>query len=138
MLRIIRFRILPALLIIYFLSSPDMTGQSSRVKLVRSDKSWILQVNGHPFYIKGVVGNEYLSKVKEYGGNSIRIGWHRKELDEARNLGLNALVNLPANAERYGMDYNDTAAVRKQTDGDNFNRKKNKRSSCSSYVGNRK
>ncbi len=115
MLRLISFRILPALLIIYFLSSPDMAAQAVRVKIVRSDKSWILKVNGEPFYIKGVVGNEYLSKVKEYGGNSIRIGWHRKELDEARNLGLNALVNLPANAERYGMDYNDTAAVRKQT-----------------------
>ena len=93
-----------------------MNGQASSVRIIKADKSWKLEVNGHPFYVKGVVGDEYLSKVKEYGGNSIRTGWHKEELDEAYSLGLNALVNLPAGAERYGMDYNDTAEVRKQTE----------------------
>ena len=101
---------------IFSVSTVNIFSQGSSVKITGSVKSWALQVNGHPFYIKGVVGNEYLPKVKEYGGNSIRIGWRRKELDEAVNLGLLALVNLPANAERYGMDYNDTAAVRIQTE----------------------
>ena len=106
---------IPVLLLLV-VSLYEISGQPSQVRISNKDNSWKLEVNDHPFYIKGVVGNEYLSKVKEYGGNSIRIGWHRKELDEAQNLGLNALVNLPANAERYGMDYNDTAAVRKQTE----------------------
>jgi hypothetical protein len=109
-------RVLLALILIFSVSSVDLLSQGNIVKIIGSGKSWVLQVNGHPFYIKGVVGNEYLSKVKDYGGNSIRIGWRRKELDEAQSLGLNALVNLPANAERYGMNYNDTAAIRKQTE----------------------
>jgi len=95
--------------------SMEIFGQGSSVKIKKTDKSWKLEVNGKPFYVKGVVGDEYLSKVKEYGGNSIRTGWQKKELDEAWSIGLNALVNLPADAERYGFDYNDTAAIRKQT-----------------------
>jgi len=108
--------VLLGMMLIFSVSSADILSQGSIVKISEAGKSWVLKVNGQPFYIKGVVGNEYLSKVKEYGGNSIRIGWRRKELDEAQSLGLNALVNLPANAERYGMDYNDTAAIRKQTE----------------------
>lgn len=103
-------------LIMLSLSCQQNIAQISNVKIKKTDKAWNLEVNGRPFYIKGVVGDEYLDKVREYGGNSIRIGWHRKELDKARSLGLYALVNLPAGAERYGMDYNDTGAVRKQTD----------------------
>lgn len=116
MLRIIKIRLFILLLMLLPVSSMEMEGQGSSVKIYKADNSWKLEVNGHPFYVKGVVGDEYLSKVKEYGGNSIRIGWHRQELDEAYELGLNALVNLPANAERYGFDYNDTAEIRKQTE----------------------
>ena len=105
-----------ALLLILPLLSTELSGQGSSVKIKKADKAWILEVNGQPFYVKGVVGDEYLSKVKEYGGNSIRTGWEKKDLDDAWSLGLNALVNLPANAERYGFDYNDTSEVRKQTE----------------------
>ena len=115
MLRINVLQSVIALLLILPLFSPELSGQGSSVKIRKADNAWILEVNGQPFYVKGVVGDEYLSKVKEYGGNSIRIGWEKKELDEALSLGLNALVNLPADAERYGFDYNDTAAVSKQT-----------------------
>jgi hypothetical protein len=111
-----RFKLIVTLLLIFPFSFLKISGQSSLVKIIKAKESWKLEVNGKPFYVKGVVGDEYLEKVKEYGGNSIRIGYDRKELNEVWNLGLNALVNLPANAERYGMDYNDTAAVRKQTE----------------------
>ncbi|MBK7713101.1 MAG: hypothetical protein IPJ37_20790 [Bacteroidales bacterium] len=94
----------------------ETKGQDGTVKINKTGKDWKLEVDGHPFYIKGVVGDQYLSKVKEYGGNSIRIGWHKDELDEASSLGLKALVNLPADAERYGFDYNDTSGIRKQTE----------------------
>ena len=62
-----------------------------------------------------MVGYTYLEKVNAYCGNSVRIGYGKNGLMEAQRLGLKVLVNLPANAERYGFDYNDTAAVNKQT-----------------------
>jgi hypothetical protein len=116
MLSIFKIHVSIALLLWLAITGPEISGQTSSVKIVNENKSWKLEFNGHPFYVKGVVGDEYLDKVKEYGGNSIRIGYNRKELDKAWSLGLNALVNLPANAERYGMDYNDTLAIRKQTE----------------------
>lgn len=89
---------------------------AQNVQIVTNQGNWQLLVDNQPFFIKGVVGHTYLEKVKEYGGNSVRIGSRKEELDKAHQLGLKALVNLPANAERYGFDYNDTEAVRKQTD----------------------
>ncbi|GEM_PF-313588 len=95
---------------------PRTSAQGKKVSVKMEDGSWQLIVNDKPFFIKGVVGSSYLEKVKEYGGNSIRTGWRKEQLDKASQLGLNALVNLPAGAERDGMNYNDTAAVRKQTE----------------------
>jgi hypothetical protein len=89
---------------------------AQKVQIVSSQGNWQLLVDNQPFFIKGVVGHTYLEKVKEYGGNSVRIGSRKDELDLAQQLGLKALVNLPANAERYGFDYNDTGAVKKQTE----------------------
>ena len=93
-----------------------MIGFAQKVEIRKDGNRWKLLENNQPFFVKGVVGHTYLEKVKQYGGNSIRIGSKKEELDQVRQLGLNALVNLPANAERYGMDYNDTAAIRKQTE----------------------
>ena len=56
-----------------------------------------------------MVGNEFIAEGKEYGGNSVRTGYHKEELDKINDCGLYALVNLPAKAERDGMNYNDTA-----------------------------
>lgn len=94
----------------------ESRGQSSTVIINKENNSWQLKVNGQPFYVKGVVGDTYLEKVKEYGGNSIRIGSRKEQLDKVYKLGLNALVNLPARAERDGMNYNDTSEIRKQTE----------------------
>lgn len=90
------------------------SGQSVKIEQVKGN--WQLQVNQKPFFIKGVVGHTYLEKVKAYGGNSVRIGSGKEELNKAHQLGLKAMVNLPANAERYGFDYNNQDAVQKQTD----------------------
>ncbi len=87
---------------------------AQQVQIVSNQGNWQLMVNSKPFFIKGVVGHTYLEKVKEYGGNSVRIGSRKEELDMAQKLGLTALVNLPASSERYGFDYNDAAAVQKQ------------------------
>jgi hypothetical protein len=91
-------------------------GQKNIVKITNANNSWSLILNGNPFFVKGVVGDTYLDKVQGYGGNSIRTGSRKENLDKARQLGLYVLVNLPAGAERYGFSYDDTAAVRKQTD----------------------
>jgi len=102
--------------IFLILSWFSIISNAQKAEIVKKGNQWQLMVNNQPFFVKGVVGHTYLEKVKYYGGNSIRIGWKKEELDQVTKLGLNALVNLPANAERYGFDYNDTAAVRKQTD----------------------
>ncbi len=98
--------------IVLFLSVT--TAISGEVKIIPENGKWQLLVENKPFFIKGVVGHTYLEKVKEYGGNSVRIGSRTEELDKALGLGLAALVNLPFNAERYGFDFNDEAAVKEQ------------------------
>lgn len=94
----------------------SFSAYAQKTEIVKQGGKWELKVNNQSFFVKGVVGHTYLEKVKLYGGNSIRIGWKKEELDKVTRLGLNALVNLPADAERYGFDYNDTAKVRQQTD----------------------
>ena len=97
-------------------SITETNGQVSIVTIKKGNSGWQLLVSGHPFYVKGVVGDSYLEKVKELGGNSIRMGFKKEQLDKVSSLGLNALVNLPARAEREGMNYNDTSEIRKQTE----------------------
>lgn len=87
---------------------------SKKVTIKKSTNGFQLIVNDEPYFIKGAVGNDYLEKLKKYGGNSIRTGSKKEILDEAQRLGLTALVNLPVRAERDGMNYDDTAAVRSQ------------------------
>jgi hypothetical protein len=103
------------ILVVFFLCT-TIPGSGQSVKMEQKNGNWQLLVDQKPFFIKGVVGDTYLEKVKAYGGNSVRIGSGKEELDKAQQLGLKALVNLPANAERYGFDYNSKEAVQKQTD----------------------
>jgi len=83
-----------------------------RVTLQAQGGGYRLLVDGKPYFIKGAVGNDYLDKLKAYGGNSIRT--NPRHLDQAQALGLTALVNLPVRAERDGMNYDDADAVKKQ------------------------
>jgi hypothetical protein len=89
-------------------------GKPLKVRIARKGNNFQLLVNGKPYFIKGAVGRDYLEKLKEYGGNSIRTGSTPQILDKAHSLGLTALVNLPVRAERDGMDYEDAEAVRQQ------------------------
>jgi hypothetical protein len=102
------------LTIIFVFLTSTVKSNPQNVKIVSNQGKWQLLVDNQPYFIKGVVGHTYLEKIKKYGGNSVRIGSRKEELDKAQNLGLTALVNLPANSERYGFDYNDKAAVQKQ------------------------
>jgi hypothetical protein len=105
------------LIYIFFHLATSSVGQNKAVVIKHERENWKLLVNGYPFFIKGVVGNDFLEKVKEYGGNSVRTGCHKEELDKINDLGLNALVNLPAKAERDGMNYNDSSEINEQTAG---------------------
>ena len=89
---------------------------TTKVQIQKKGNGFSLLMNGQPYFIKGAVGSDYLEKLKQYGGNSIRTGSKIEVLDKAHSLGLMALVNLPVRAERDGMNYDDTAAVRMQHD----------------------
>ncbi len=102
--------------VIFLIAICHVHGQKSIVRISNDNNSWSLILNGNTFFVKGVVGDTYLEKVQGYGGNSIRMGSKKENLDKARQLGLYVLVNLQAGAERYGFNYDDTAAVRKQTE----------------------
>lgn len=90
--------------------------QSRKVRIVKTKgkEEFKLLVDSKPYFIKGAVGNDYLEKLKKYGGNSIRTGSNVPHLDKANSLGLTALVGLPVKAERDGMNYDDEEAVKKQ------------------------
>jgi hypothetical protein len=106
-----------SVVLIQLLSLPAASAQKSIVKIIQDGGGrWSLSVDGQPFPIKGVVGNSFLEKAKGYGANSIRTGWQTEHLEKAYKLGLKVLVNLPARAERDGMNYDDTAAIRAQTE----------------------
>jgi hypothetical protein len=109
-------KILIALIICFgaLTSNGQRGGTATKVKIVKNKNAFQLLVNNKPYFIKGAVGSDYLEKLKQYGGNSIRTGSKPEILDKAHSLGLTALVNLPVRAERDGMNYDDTSAVRMQ------------------------
>jgi len=80
----------------------------------KSPEAFELTVDGQPTFIKGAVGNTRIDLVKKYGGNGIRAGYTKEDLDEAWKLGLMVLVNLPVAAQRDGFDYDDVEAVHAQ------------------------
>jgi beta-galactosidase/beta-glucuronidase len=94
----------------------QQVGKPRKVKISKGKNSFQLLVDNRPYFIKGAVGSDYLEKLKAYGGNSIRTGSKPAVLNKAHSLGLTALVGLPVKAERDGMNYDDTAAVRIQHD----------------------
>jgi len=85
------------------------------VELRKTDSGWVLQRNGEPYFIKGVVGRQQMELAASYGANSIRI-WRgtREHLDRAHALGLSVLYALPVSPERDGFDYDDQEAVQTQ------------------------
>lgn len=104
---------------VLILSGLFFTSASAQLntKITKTPSGFKLSVNSRPYFIKGAVGKDYLEKLRDYGGNSIRTNSDKDVLDKAHALGLTALVNLPVRAERDGMNYDDAEAVRKQHDG---------------------
>jgi hypothetical protein len=88
-----------------------------KTTVAASDTGFILPRGGKPYFIKGAGGTNYMDRLANYGGNSIRT-WDSKNgddvLNKANNLGLTVTMGLNVARERHGFDYNDTAAVKQQ------------------------
>ena len=103
--------------VVYLLGMAPTLAQTTQPVRVRIDNragTFRLLVDNGPYFIKGAGGRDYLDRLRQYGGNSIRTGSDRQGLDKAHALGLTALVGLPVRAERDGMNYDDAEAVRRQ------------------------
>ncbi len=81
----------------------------SVVKIAKRGSRYELLLNGKPYFVKGAVGAVHLEELAAAGGNSIRAGVN--SLDQARNLGLTVLANLPFGKQRWGFDYGDARRV---------------------------
>ena len=97
-------------------SALSLSAQTKKVFIEKFPEAdgFRLTVNNIEYFVKGAVGEDYLQKLKDYGGNSIRVGHNLQTLNKANQLGLTALVGLPVIAERDGMNYDDPVAVQKQ------------------------
>jgi hypothetical protein len=88
-----------------------------KVEITKKDNSYQLLRGGQPYFIKGAGGTNYMERLAQYGGNSIRT-WDSRNGDEVLNkankLGLTVTMGLNVARERHGFNYNDTAAVKQQ------------------------
>jgi hypothetical protein len=93
----------------------------SQVRIVESEGSYRLFVDGQPFFIKGGGGSGHLDELAARGGNAVRT-WRvdsdpaqmQAFLDNAQRLGLKVAVGIEVGNERHGFDYDDEAAVAAQ------------------------
>jgi hypothetical protein len=91
-----------------------MTAAPGHYSIQRQDQGWRLCQDGRPLLIQGAVGWTQLDQLTAAGANAVRIGANEKQLDQARRLGLGALVGLPLGIPRAGFDYGDPAKVTAQ------------------------
>jgi hypothetical protein len=84
------------------------------VTIQRVENGYTFLRDGKPFFIQGAVGNRFLERLVQAGGNSIRAGV--QDLNRAHQLGLTVLANLPFGKPRWGFDATDRNAVAKQLD----------------------
>lgn len=109
----------PALLvlaIVCILASSALSAPS-KVEIVSTDAGHVLHVNGEPFWVKGVGGNDKLELLRDMGGNAIRT-WGADNLepllDKAHSLGLKVVVGIWLGHERHGFDYHNIEQVAEQ------------------------
>ena len=90
--------------------------QISKVTIEKSETGFQLLKNNSPYYIKGAGAKSNFQKVKESGGNSIRIWSSNKSnlLDSALKYDLSVCLGIWVAQERNGFDYNDEYKVKSQ------------------------
>ncbi|RZK26805.1 MAG: hypothetical protein EOO43_01685 [Flavobacterium sp.] len=90
--------------------------RSKVVEISKSDDKYQLMFGGKPYFIKGgaVTGVEYLEKIKEFGGNSVRT-YNTKDafeiLDSAQKLGLTVMLGLELGSAKKDFDPSDSDLV---------------------------
>jgi hypothetical protein len=98
-------------------STATLFAQPLKVEIRKVDDRFQLYRNGEPYYVNGAGGFSHFDKLKEYGGNSIRM-WTSdgadKVLDQAQQLGLTVTVGLYLTPVHYGMNYSDPVALKEQ------------------------
>jgi hypothetical protein len=88
-----------------------------KVEIKKDGNNYQLLRASQPYFIKGAGGTNYMERLAQYGGNSIRTwGTHEGEavLNKANSLGLTVTMGLNVARERHGFNYDDTIAVRQQ------------------------
>lgn len=90
-----------------------------KVTLQKTTTGYRLLRDGKPYYIQGAGGGDYLEKLKEAGGNSIRT-WGADNLEplleRAHSLGLTVTIGIWLGHERHGFNYSDPKMVQEQFD----------------------
>lgn len=88
-----------------------------KVEIKKIDGAYKLFRGGQPYFIKGAGGTNYMERLAQYGGNSIRT-WDSRSgedvLNKAEKLGLTVTMGLNVARERHGFNYDDTVAVKQQ------------------------
>ena len=93
-----------------------------KVEIARTDTGYMLLRGGEPYGIRGAgMSRDDIAAFAGHGGNSIR-NWTTRDdvqdiralLDNAHAHGVTVMLCLPMQAERWGFDYGDEAAVAAQ------------------------
>ncbi|MBA3664165.1 MAG: hypothetical protein H0W61_08160 [Bacteroidetes bacterium] len=100
-----------------FKTEPNGMATVSKVYVQKTNGIYQLMRNNEPYFIKGAGGYKYYDRLKELGGNSVRV-WStddaKKYLDNAQALGLTVTLGLDMGHERRGFNYSDKKAVKEQ------------------------
>jgi len=102
-----------------FTLTGDLDKPETAIVTIKKESNGHFQLyrNGEPYYIKGAGGYKYYEKLKECGGNSVRL-WStngaREYMDKAYALGLTVTLGIEIGHERKGFNYNDKKAVKEQ------------------------
>ena len=97
-------------------SYSSVFSQPAKVTISKSELGFELLRNNVPYYIKGAGAKNNFKKVKQSGGNSIRI-WSTKRselLDSALKYDLSVCLGIWVAQQRHGFDYNDEFKVKNQ------------------------
>jgi hypothetical protein len=115
-----------ALLLIYFLAAqtPPLQAAPISVRTVKTSAGWQLQVNGQPYYIRGIAcndalgdkGEDLLALVAQTGANTVRIYGDVTDdyLNSAQKQGLKVNVGFWFNAIRQGSQESYLNATHRQ------------------------
>lgn len=89
------------------------------VQIKKTETGYQLLRGGKPYFIKGVAGLQQLDRVKELGGNSLRLyttNYADAIMDKAQEQGLTVMLGLWMKPEYEGFDYYDRKAVALQNE----------------------